>query len=97
LLDRVDFLVGDGRQLRPAALEDAHDAARFEDFDVALLLHRVTQEQVAGKHRNRNDVALAVPARARAHFRQEGREAFRGKLLRDEPLAVAARPDRVPR
>jgi hypothetical protein len=90
-------LIGNRRQSMPPAFENPHDAARLEDLEVAALLHRVLQEQIARKHRALNARLGVDLSRTRGHFGKERLKPFRYQLLRDEPLAVAPCPDRIPR
>src|SRR5690348_1548608 len=47
--DRADFVVGNGRQIVPPLAEQTHDASRLDHLDVRGLVHRVLNEEIAGK------------------------------------------------
>ena len=97
LLQGIDLGVGHRREARPSVFENAHDAARFQNLDVAAFVHLVAHEEVAGKHRHANQPLLAAALRPDAHLWQECGESFRRQLLRDGLLEVALRPHRIPR
>src|SRR5258705_6374840 len=95
-LDGVDFVRGDRRQPRPAAVENPHDTARLQNLHVAGLVHGVSHEEVAGKDRHGRDARFTVASRPHRPLGQEWRERIGGELFHHQAFAVAARPDRVP-
>ena len=97
LLHGLDLDVGNRREAGPSVFENAHDAACFQNLDVALLVHPVAHEQVPGEHGDANQPLLAAALRPDAHLRQKCRESFRRQLLRHGLLEVALRPHRIPR
>src|SRR5256885_1871639 len=61
--DRLDFLLRNHRPLVPSLAEDAHEPPRLADLDVAVLVQRIVEEEVAGEHRNVDPVSEAAATR----------------------------------
>src|SRR5947208_7785813 len=95
-LDGVDLARRHRRATLPAVAEDRHQAPRLAHFDIAPLVQRVVQEQIAREHRHPADAAPARPPRPQLEGRQEDVEAPADELIVNELLAVAARPEHVP-
>ena len=92
-LNRIHIFVGDRRQPVPSAVENAHDPAGFQNLDVAAFFHRVTKEEVTGKHRHLHEVRFAVAPRAHAHLGKERGKTFGDQLLSHTALLIAVVED----
>src|SRR5882724_2753234 len=94
--DCFDLRVGNRRKSIPALAEDLHQSSRFQDLDVARLVQRAAEEDVARKHRNADEVPEPAAPRPLVDLRQEQVESHRRQLVVDPLLAVAPRPQGVP-
>ena len=92
----LDFRVGDGLEPVPALAEQAHESARPVDLEIARLVHRVTQEEIASEERDAREPPDPTPSTPRLDGGEEHLKALRGELIRDELLAIAAGPQDAP-
>src|SRR2546428_19901 len=95
-LDRLDLRIRDDGELVPALPEDAHQPARLVDLEIACLVHRVAQEEIAPEHRDARAAPDPAAARPRLDDGEEQIKALLGELVMDEALAIAVRPQDVP-
>src|SRR2546428_4937865 len=96
LPDRLDFTIWHHVELIPALPQNAHQAPRLADFDIARLVHHAVDEEIAGKEGNAGecpDAASSVPG---VDVGQEELEPLGGELLVHKLLAVAVSPQDVP-
>src|SRR5207245_11342143 len=83
-------------QVIPAHPQNAHQAPRLADFDIARLVHHAVDEEIAGKEGNageRPDAASSAPG---VDVGQEELEPLGGELVVHKLLAVAVSPQDVP-
>src|SRR5205823_5671364 len=95
-LNGLDLRIGDGVEAVPALPEEAHEPARLVDFEVARLVHRVAQEEIAREHRDAREAPDSAPSGPRLDGGEEQVKALRGELVIDELLAVAVGPEDPP-
>src|SRR5919106_1045656 len=95
-LKRFDFCIRDRCQAIPPPAEDSRDPSRFQDLDVAGLVHHVMDEQIAGKHRACNQTPDSRAPRPDLHHRQKGVKVLSLELVVHELLTVTVRPDCEP-
>src|SRR5437016_5580640 len=95
-LNRLDFCIGDGVESIPALTDHAHEPACLADLEVARLVHRVAQEEIAPEQRDARAMPHPATSGPRLDGGEERLEAFRGDLVIDELLAVAVGPKDAP-
>src|SRR3954451_47697 len=95
--DRFDFLVRDRRECVPAFAEHAYDATGLDDFDVAVLVHLVLDEQIPWEERTVRRPPASVSAISHLCLGKEQLEALDDELVADKLFAVTVCPDCIPR
>src|SRR5262249_26435492 len=95
-LDRLDLLPGNHRPLIPSLAEDAHEPPRLSDLDVAVLVQRIVEEEVAGEHRGPDSVPETAASRPDLECGKEGMEGLGDQLVVHDLLIVTPRPQNVP-
>ncbi len=91
------FPVGDDRQLIPALAEHADQSPHLADLEVACLVHGVVQEEIAGKHGAWGEAPGTELSGPHADLGQKDVKTLGGELVMYQMLAVAMRPENVPR
>src|SRR5438093_12937097 len=61
-LNCLDLRIGDRVESVPALPEDAHEPARLVDLEIARLVHRVAQEEIAPEHRDPREAPDSAPS-----------------------------------
>src|SRR5262249_38580255 len=95
-LDRVDLDVRDDREMVPSLSQHIDYTADFAHLEIAGLVDRMAEKQIAGKHGDTDQTSDARAPGPRGDLGEKDVEPLRGQLIVDELLAVAMRPQHVP-
>src|SRR2546422_6331085 len=76
--------------------QDADQLPCLEDLDVAVQIHGMVEEQVAGRHGNVDAVPLPAPSGPGLDLGEKRVKSLGGQLVTDQLLAVAFGPQGIP-
>src|SRR5207249_7353689 len=96
LLDCFDLRIRDHCQTVTPIAQDADQLPCLENLDVAVQLHGMVEEQVAGKHGNGDVVPHPAPSGPGLDLGEKRLKSLAGELVKDHLLAVAVAPQGIP-